>query len=83
MTYDHSNAEKAPFFPEFLILGPFQHSNGHNSKNIQDNPIKLYNFEISVKFPIDWSICLRLKKKLKFGLHLAGIQKVPAKIRSR
>ena len=80
MTYDHLNAEKGPKLGFREKRGPFQPSNGHKSKNIQDNPIKLYIFEISIKFRVDWCICLRLKKKLKFGLDLAGIQKVPAKI---
>ena len=50
------------------------------ARTTQNNDIKLYIFGISIKFRVDWYIRLRLKRKLKFGLDLAGIQKVPAKI---
>ena len=47
----------ASFFNFFTTL------NGCNSLNIQDNDIKVYIFEISIKFRIDWYItCIGLKK---------------------
>ena len=85
LTCDHLNAEKGPKLGIRETRSPFQpsNSNGHNSKNIQDNCMKLYIFKISIKFRVDWCMCVPLKKKLKFGLYLAGIQKVPSKIRWR
>ena len=46
--------------------------NGYNSLDIQDNDIKVYIFEISVKFRIDWYItCIGLKK-VKIWLNTGG-----------
>ena len=46
--------------------------NGYNSLDIQDNDIKVYIFEISVKFRIDWYItCIGLKK-VKIWLNTWG-----------
>ena len=73
-----SKSRKRPVLGKTGLFWPKTY---HNSKNLQDRYTNVYIFEISIKFRVDWCTCLRLKKKLKFGLYLAGIQKVPAKIR--
>ena len=42
---------KRPVFPK---MGLFRPLNGHNSKNLQDRYTKVYIFEISIKFHVDW-----------------------------
>ena len=39
------------------------------SQEMHDKHIKLYIFEISVKFRVDWYIIYQLLKNLKFGLY--------------
>ena len=47
---------KRSVLSKIVKLGLFQSSNGHNSRNTQDRPMKLYIFGISVKFCVDWYI---------------------------
>ena len=77
--YGHFKAEKDPILGILRKTGLFQPWNGHNSKNPQDMHTKVYIFEISVKFCVDWYVAWLSLKKSKIWLILAGGQKVPAK----
>ena len=50
---------------------------GHNSKNPQDRHKKLYIFEISVKFCVDWCVVWLSLKKSKIWLIFAGTPDPP------
>ena len=67
---------KRPVFPKIQISGLFQPSNGHKSRYMQNKPIKLYIFEISVKFCVEWYTPFCHLRYFKIWL----IQGVPAPI---
>ena len=64
-------AEKGPFFKIWGKTGLFRPLNDHNSKNSQDKHTKLYIFEISVKFCVDWYVGWYILKILKKYIQLA------------
>ena len=59
------NTEKGPKFGFRGERGPFQPSNGHNSRNTYDNHSVLYIFEISIDFFVDWYI-IHWSQSIKF-----------------
>ena len=52
--------------------GPFRHLNGHNLKSPHDRYIKVYIFEISIKFCVDWYAGIYILKMFQKSHLLAG-----------
>ena len=59
----------ARFWPLFPKPGHFQTLNGHKSKSFENKHTKLYIFEISVKFCVDWYINQCLLEMFKIFLN--------------
>ena len=69
LTYNDFKAEMGPKLRFWEKRGSLQPWNRHKSRYTQDKNIKLYIFEISVKFRVDWCTMPKLLKNLKFGLY--------------
>ena len=65
LSYGYLKAEKGPFFKILGKTGLFRPLEDHNSKNSKDKHTKLYIFEISVKFCVDWVPCLYTFEQLQ------------------
>ena len=69
LIYGRSKSENGPLWPIFDKTSHFQTLNGHKLNTTQDKHTKLYIFEISVKFCVDWYINQCLLEMFKIFLN--------------